>query len=119
MKKINYNLKSLLLFWQRQMDDEFRVIQALVDLFEFEKMADEEKLKVYLETLRKYGLYENSYKGKRGDFKMKSREFFLPEDPVKKLEDDIAWLQHSQEIYVECYNVRLMNAVVEFRSIMN
>lgn len=101
------------------MDDEFRVIQALVNLFEFEKMADEEKLKVYLQTLREYGLYENGYNGKKGDFKQKTREVFLPEDPVKKLEDDIVWHQQSLEVYIEYYNVSLMNAVVEFRSIMN
>lgn len=42
----------------------------------------------------------------------------LPE-PEKKPEEEIVWEQQAFETQVELYNIRLLNAAVEFRNFMN
>lgn len=114
-----YNLEDLIRFFQRQMKDNFVVIEALANLYEFEYIADEEKIKLYLETLRKYGLFETDYNGDKENYLLKHRQIPLPEDPPKIPEEDIVWESFDQSYQMELYNVRLINGVVEFRSIMN
>lgn len=117
--KWRYYLEDLVRFFQRQMKDKFVVIEALVNLYEFELIADEEKIKLYLETLRKYGLYEIGYKGPKEKFFESHREIPLPEDPPKLPEEEIVWEHFETPVQMEYYNVTMINGVVEFRSIMN
>lgn len=114
-----YTLNDIMLFLQRQMMDNFNVIEALVNLMDFEYLSDEEKRKEIVETLQRYGLYEIGYKGNR-DFLNKSRKTPLPEDTIPKPEDDIDWNKRNKiEVPMELYNIRLLNAVVQFENIIN
>lgn len=112
-----YELKDILLFWQRQAKDNFSVIEAIVNLIEYKSknLPDSEKDKVILDTLRKYGLFEIGYEGERNFLERKSP---IPE-PATKPEEDIQWELHSYEAQMELYNIRLLNAVVEFINFMN
>jgi hypothetical protein len=101
------------------MQDEFKVIEALANLVECPGISDEEKVKVMVETLQRYGLFEIGFSGDRNSYLRKARNQTLPEDPPKKVEDDIEWHPNGVEVPMELYNIRLMNAVVQFDNIMN
>lgn len=113
-----YILKDILLFWQRQAKDDFSVVEAIVNLIEYESenLPDSEKEKIIIETLRKYGLFEIGYDGDRSRF---LERITLISEPAKKPEEDIQWEHEPYEVQIELYNIRLLNAVVEFRSFMN
>lgn len=112
-----YELKDILLFWRRQAKDNFSVIEAIVNLIEYrsENLPDSEKDKVILETLRKYGLFEIGYEGDRNYLE---RITPIPQ-PASRPEEDIQWEHNILEAQLELYNIRLLNAVVEFQSFMN
>lgn len=113
-----YILKDILLFWQRQVKDNYSVIEAITNLIEYksENLPESEKEKIILETLRKYGLFEIGYNGDRSSFLEKITP--IPK-PATKPEEDIQWEQNPYETQIELYNIRLLNAVVEFRNFMN
>lgn len=114
-----YNLEHIIRFFQRQAKDKYAVIEALVHLREFPWIADEEKLKIYVETLRKYGLYDQDYDGPKDNFLESHRAIPIPEDPRPKPEDDIVWEDVIGDFQQEFYNVRLLSGVKMFSSIMN
>jgi len=114
----SYLLKDLIAFWQRQMKDDFHVIEALVNLVEYqsENLPDSEKGKVILETLRKYGLFEIGYRGDRTNF----LKYITPiPESESKPEESIDWERKSVETKMELYNIRLLNATIEFINFMN
>ena len=117
-----YTLDDLLKFWQRQMDDEFKVIEAIVNTWEYktERLTKEQKLEIILQTLRDYGLYEIGYKGDRNFIlKQKSREIPLPEDHIPNPGDEVNYHPNGIEVPMELYNIRLLNHLVQFQNIMN
>lgn len=112
-----YFLKDILAFFQRQVKDKYVVIEATVNLIEFKSdfLPEEEKEKIILETLRKYGLFESDFDGDRNFLQNITP---IPE-PEKKPEEEIVWEQKAFETQIELYNIRLLNAVVEFKNFMN
>lgn len=118
--KETYILKDLLLFWQMQAKDNFAVIEALVNLIEYESenLSEENKKEVILSTLRKYGLYEIGYKGER-NFQERSRKVDLKEDKPKTPESEMEWNNLEFIVPIDLYNIRLLNVAVEFESYLN
>lgn len=112
-----YRFNDLLLFLQRQAKDNFRVIEAIVNLIEYksENLPESKKEEIILETLRLYGLFEIGYDG---DMSFLERITTIPE-PKTKPEEDIQWEHHTYEAQYELYNIRLLNTIVEFKSFMN
>lgn len=69
-----YKLTDLLLFWERQKLDDFRVLEAIVHLKQFDKLPEEKKKEIIIDTLRKYGLFETDFEGDRNDFIQKQSD---------------------------------------------
>lgn len=115
--KETYSLDDILFFWQRQVKDNFSVIEAIVNLIEYksENLPDSEKDKIILDTLRKYGLFEIGYEGDRNFLHQITP---IPQ-PASRPEEDIQWEHSTFEAQLEVYNIKLLNAVVEFQSFMN
>lgn len=112
-----YTLKDLVLFWQRQTRDSYCVIEAIINLIEYdsETLTDDKKTKIIIDTLRKYGLFEVGYKGDR-NFSEK-REIYFHEEPIP--EEKVDWDQNVQDVQIELYNIELLNTIVEFQEFMN
>jgi hypothetical protein len=116
-----FTLEDLLMFWQRQMKDGFRVIEALVNLIEYPNLTDEQKHEVILETLHKYGLYEIDYEGERGDFLIGQSEavdtMFEVDDDSEKIKEDKK--PGETQYQVEIYSIKLMNGRTSFTFVLN
>jgi hypothetical protein len=116
MEKL-YTLEELLLFFQRQYHDNWATIEAVVNLIEYksENLKESEKEGIILKTLRTYGLFEIDYGG--------SREYLeritpIPEQVISS-EDDIVWNQNTFEVKIEMYQIKLLNAEIQFLSFLN
>ncbi|MCB9188047.1 MAG: hypothetical protein H6599_02075 [Flavobacteriales bacterium] len=116
-----YELKDLLLFWQRQMKDGFRVIEALVNLLEVKQISEEEKHKVILETLQRYGLFEVGYDGDRDNFLQGQSEIVDSVMNLTEDNDEIQWSKSPGDITVpmEIYVLKVLTGKATFTVILN
>lgn len=118
--KQTYLLSDLISFWQRQMKEEFNVIQALVNLVEFESshLPKEEKEKIIIETLRKYGLFEIEYKGDKS-FKISNNNLSDTIELYENSKAEFEWYRNELSASLEIYIINILNAKIEFTSFMN
>lgn len=116
MKK-TYEILDLLEFWRRQTRDNYRVIEAIVNLIEYqtENLTDAQKMQVIVDTLRKYGLFEIEYDGDRTFEKM---EYIIPDRP-KESELDVVWEQKPFECQMEIFYIKILNTRAEFTVFLN
>lgn len=116
MKK-TYTILDLLEFWRRQARENYNVIEAIVNLVEYQtkSLTDAQKMQVIIDTLRKYGLFEIEYDGDRTFEKM---EYIIPDRP-KESELDVVWEQKPFEVQMEIFYIRILNTTAEFTVFLN
>jgi hypothetical protein len=115
--KRTYTILELIEFWRRQSKENYKVIEAIVNLVEFqtEHLSDAEKMQVIIDTLRKFGLFEIEYDGDRS---FESKEFIIPEKPEES-QKDISWEKKPFEVQIEIYYIQILDKIVEFAVYMN
>ena len=112
-----YSIDDILQFFQRQMHDEFRVIEAIVNLIEYDN-DEMDKHEVIIDTLRRYGLFEEGYEGPR-NFIDKSRSAIVEEFDDDSPEASFEWIKDEAMIPIELYNITLLNRTVMFQNFLN
>lgn len=116
MKK-TYEILDLLEFWRRQTRDNYRVIEAIVNLIEYqtENLTDAQKMQVIIDTLRKYGLFEIEYEGDRSY----NQKDLSTDDKPKEGELDVVWEQKPFECQLEIFYIKILNTRAEFTVFLN
>lgn len=114
-----YTLEELLKFFQRQSTQNYVVIEAIVNLIEYksDNLPDDKKPQIIIDTLRKYGLYEEDFEGER-TFNADTPKINLPEEPTKP-ESKTDWFAPKFTAQLEQYNIRVLNGIAKFESFMN
>ena len=110
-----YKLKDIIHFWQRQMQIDFRVIQAIVNFVEYKRIKDVDKSDVIVKLLRNHGLFEIGYKGNR-TFLIENNQLPLAEEKISNNEHDY---MRNFEVAVQLFNIRILNANIQFNMVLN
>lgn len=113
--KETYTLKDILEFWQRQMKMDFAVIEALVNLIEYPKIDPDKKHEEIIKILRNHGLFEIGYKEDR-TFIIENKQ--LPIVEVEFL-NPFDFSERGFEVIIEFFNIRILNANIQFSMILN
>jgi hypothetical protein len=111
-----YKLKDIIHFWQRQMQNGFPVIEAIVNLVEYKRIQDVNKSDVIVKLLRNHGLFEIGYTGDV-TFSQKIKDY---ESIVEQFESkEVSWGYRSNDFAVEIININILNARIELCIVLN
>lgn len=114
-----YSLRELLKFFQRQHNEDYVVIEAVVNLIGYQSrnLPEEKKPQIILNTLRRHGLYEIGFEGEK-TFREDAQKIKLPEE-TKLPESNVDWFGFGFTTQLEEYNIRVLNCTVKFESFMS
>lgn len=113
--KETYSLNDILRFWQRQMQLDYAVIEAIVNLMQRRDIEYAKKHETIITILRNHGLFETGYTGKK---------IFLIENkqlPVVEVEflNPYDFSERGFEVIIEVFHIKILNANIQFSTILN
>ena len=113
-----YSMRELLKFLQRQYEEGYIVIEAVVNLigYQSKNLPDEKKQQIILDTFRKHGLYEVGFEGEKTF--MEAPKITLPEESEVP-ESKVDWFDSSIRTQFEEYHIGILNCTAKFASFMN
>lgn len=115
MMKKTYTLEDLIDFFQRQMKMDFAVIEALVNLTEYPGIDPDKKHEEIVKILHNHGLFEIGYKEDR-TFIIENKQ--LPIVEVEFL-NPYDFSERGFEVILEFFNIKILNANIQFSMILN
>ena len=116
MKTTTYTLKNIIHFWQRQMQNGYPVIYAIINLVEYKRIKDVDKPAIIIDLLRRQGLFEVGYTGDK-TFTQQGKD---SESVVEQFDnEEISWGYRSNEFAVEIIDINILNAKIELCIVLN
>ena len=106
-----YAITDLLWFWMQESNDDFKVIKSILKVIGDENVPDSEKRELVIEILRYYGLYEVGFVGDRT---INLDGLMSPEQPSVRHQG-----KDALTVPMELYKCKIMNADIQFQSILN